>query len=504
MKRYILLIAILISTIPQLIAQSNNCTQTDACFQYKLLGATRFDEQRVKLMFTMKTMCNNNLDYVAFELPEGSNAAGPADIQQRNNNYIVRNGKTSSNGKNQIDTKFNAIQYNAKNTATINSGKEDLFEFYVTNEDYNKLAATGMRVEAKTINGTKGQVTFNLKTCAAVPAPGQDPKTTCSLELDGASIGFIDAMDFPDGNTVVRFLLKNKTANDINQVIVKTPSSPQPIAVASENNGSAYKAKYHYKTTVDQDTDLITFSAQNTKGYSNGSADVFAVVLPTALFNTDPNFEFTINTGSTTITTGFNAQTCEDAAISPLPVELISFEGIATKSGIELNWSTASETDNIGFEVERSQNGNTFTQIGKVAGAGNSSIKQTYTYTDATANQGTHYYRLKQLDSNGSFAYSKLIAVTLHKSITSDNLSIYPNPVVGNMLTVALKNNVAHNGHTALQIMNTNGDVVHNQKITAGTNQMDIFMPDLKLPGGIYLVKLHYDNHTETRKLIIP
>ncbi|MBC5993065.1 T9SS type A sorting domain-containing protein [Pontibacter cellulosilyticus] len=501
MKRHILLFALLFFSLHSLSAQSN-CTQTDACFEYKLLGATRFDDDHVKLIYTVKILCNNNLDYIAFELPEGSKAATPSNILQQNNDYVVRNGRTSNQGPNQIDTEFNSIQFNAKNTAAINNGEEDLFEFYLTNADYDALAATGMRVQTRTSNGTIGQVTFDLNACAAVPAPGQDPDTACELDLNDAVFGFVDAMNFPDGTTTIRFLLKNNTAADVEQVLIETPATNEPIAVASDNNGSAYKAKYSYSTTVDQEANLITFNSQNTKGYANGGTDIFAVTIPTALYQADPFFQITLSAGGTVVSSGLNTQTCEDTPISPLAVELTSFEGIATPSGIELNWSTASETNNAGFEVERSQNGKTYTTVGTVAGAGNSNTALHYTYTDASAEPGTNYYRLKQVDHDGTFEYSNTIAVTQSKSTTTDNLSVYPNPATGNYVTVGLKINKGNGA--AIQIMDMNGQVVFSEQMAAGTSKLDLPLSELKLPGGIYMVKLHHDNKTETKKLIIP
>lgn len=503
MKRHILLFALILFSLHNLRAQGT-CTQTDACFEYKLLGATRVDDEHVKLMYTVKILCNNKLDYVAFELPEGSKAATPSNILQQNNDYVVRNGRSSKNGENQIDTEFNAVQFNAKNTAAINNGEEDLFEFYLTNADYNTLASTGMRVQTRTSDGTIGQVTFDLNTCAAVPAPGQDPATVCELDLGDATFGFIDAISFPDGTTTVRFLIRNNTAADVEQVTIETPGTTKPIAVASDNQGNAYKAKYNYNATVDQEANLVTFNSQNTKGYANGNTDIFAIVIPTEVYQADPFFQLTVSAGGTVTATGFNTQTCEDAPIAPLAVELTSFEGMPTQSGIELTWSTASETDNAGFEVERSQDGKSFEKIGDVAGAGNSSVARNYSFTDATADKGTHYYRLKQHDHSGAFEYSQLIAVTMYHATNTENLSVYPNPATGNFVTVGLKNNVAKSDNTAIQIMDTNGHVVYSRQITMGTHQMDLPLSELKLPGGIYLVKLHYGTQTETRKLIIP
>ena len=82
--------------------------------------------------------------------------------------------------------------------------------------------------------------------------------------------------------------------------------------------------------------------------------------MPTDAYTANPSFTLVLQAGQTIVATGFNTTTCEDEAITPLPVELLSFEGKATQSGIELNWETASESNNQGFDVERSTDGKNF------------------------------------------------------------------------------------------------------------------------------------------------
>jgi uncharacterized repeat protein (TIGR01451 family) len=118
---------------------------------------------------------------------------------------------------------------------------------------------------------------------------------------------------------------------------------------------------------------------------------------------------------------------------TPLPVVLTEFSVVAVANrDALLTWHTASEQHNDHFDIERSFDGTTFTAIGQVAGHGTTSAATAYTFTDASvaANAtGPVYYRLRQVDTNGSATYSPLRTVSFTKA-TVVSLSLYPNPVV--------------------------------------------------------------------------
>nr|WP_161792107.1 T9SS type A sorting domain-containing protein [Pedobacter glucosidilyticus] len=118
------------------------------------------------------------------------------------------------------------------------------------------------------------------------------------------------------------------------------------------------------------------------------------------------------------------------AADGTLPVSLKSFTATSSKGVSKLNWATASESNNRGFEIQRSVDGQEFTAIGFVgskAAQGNSSSLIDYSYEDKTATTGTQYYRLKQIDLNGDFEYSAIKSVSIGLNIA--DIKIYPNPV---------------------------------------------------------------------------
>ncbi|GAB6283640.1 MAG: hypothetical protein STSR0008_24250 [Ignavibacterium sp.] len=108
----------------------------------------------------------------------------------------------------------------------------------------------------------------------------------------------------------------------------------------------------------------------------------------------------------------------------PLPVELTSFAANILSSGIELNWQTATEVNNYGFDVERSTDKQNWTKLGFVAGNGNSNSPKDYSYVDEDIkNQanGKYYYHLKQIDTDGSYEYSETIEVDWTSGVTDVN-----------------------------------------------------------------------------------
>jgi hypothetical protein len=104
--------------------------------------------------------------------------------------------------------------------------------------------------------------------------------------------------------------------------------------------------------------------------------------------------------------------------VNPLPIELLEFSARPNGNQVDVSWSTASEINNERFEVERSSNAQSFTKIATLAGAGNSNTLLNYTATDLQPLNGVSYYRLKQIDYNGSFEYSEIVPVVFGGNAT--------------------------------------------------------------------------------------
>jgi hypothetical protein len=117
-----------------------------------------------------------------------------------------------------------------------------------------------------------------------------------------------------------------------------------------------------------------------------------------------------------------------------LPVELTSFRSYLKNDQVELQWTTATELNNFGFNVERSTDGDRWSSLGFVAGFGTSSSPKQYGFRDEQLDRssGMLYYRLKQIDRDGSTEYSDVLRVAL-TAPASVNLTAYPQPFAGSL-----------------------------------------------------------------------
>jgi len=144
----------------------------------------------------------------------------------------------------------------------------------------------------------------------------------------------------------------------------------------------------------------------------------------------------TTHTASLSGISSFSLWTLGNAA-NPLPVELAAFTAQAQGTGALLRWTTASEANNARFEVESSPDGTGFTQLGTVAGAGSSTQAHSYAFTDehvARYAASQVYYRLRQVDLDGTASYSPVRTVVLTGA--GAGLALYPNPARGEAATL--------------------------------------------------------------------
>ncbi|HXA01608.1 MAG TPA: T9SS type A sorting domain-containing protein [Cytophagaceae bacterium] len=180
-----------------------------------------------------------------------------------------------------------------------------------------------------------------------------------------------------------------------------------------------------------------------------------------------------------------------------LPVDLVEFYATQKGSGVELDWKTATEKDNNFFVVERSINGIDFAAIGSLKGAGNSSQIFSYSYSDPKPYNGTSYYRLKQVDKDGSFAYSAIRSITLNDNTA---IKIYPNPANGNF-TVEIFSRTSSENIINIEVYNSLGQQVY----TSLDQNTDSFKKKINiqnLPEGIYFVQVQCGEERWIEKLI--
>ncbi|ARS34874.1 T9SS type A sorting domain-containing protein [Pontibacter actiniarum] len=187
--------------------------------------------------------------------------------------------------------------------------------------------------------------------------------------------------------------------------------------------------------------------------------------------------------------------------ITPLPVEFVEVNAKAKGKQAELSWATASETNNAYFAIERSHNGVHFEEIARVKGAGNSMRLLSYNFTDNAPLAGTAYYRIKQVDTDGSSETSKVMAITTEAAMATE-MQVYPTLVQGQ--AVNLKLNGATTGQAELSILSFGGNVVRTKTIdvaeaAAGTQVLE----NGELSKGAYIVMLTHNGETFRKKLIV-
>ncbi|WP_162428456.1 T9SS type A sorting domain-containing protein [Pontibacter pudoricolor] len=171
--------------------------------------------------------------------------------------------------------------------------------------------------------------------------------------------------------------------------------------------------------------------------------------------------------------------------ITPLPVELTSFKGKVTESGISLKWETASEINNSHFDVERSRNGKTYETIAIVQGRGTTSVTSNYSFTDKLPQKGLNYYRLKQVDFDNTTSYSNTIAVTWDASETIE-IALVPNPCLNGDCNIAISN--AADLETLVQLKDMTGRVVYSKTVRSDRHLLELPMADLKQYKGLFFL----------------
>ncbi len=168
-----------------------------------------------------------------------------------------------------------------------------------------------------------------------------------------------------------------------------------------------------------------------------------------------------------------------------LPVELIYFDGKLVGQHAHLTWATASEENNLGFEIQRFTADNTWETIGFVEGKGTSIEFNTYEFRDVNVVPGTNYYRLKQIDFDGHFEHSEVVAVQLGELLTDVN--VYPNPALNEISVIDVLMGKA-------RIYDAYGNMVQQLVIDQPTQTIDIS----KLKDGMYFIE--FDQGEKNRK----
>jgi hypothetical protein len=179
---------------------------------------------------------------------------------------------------------------------------------------------------------------------------------------------------------------------------------------------------------------------------------------------------------------------------SPLPIELLGVTAKTQENDIRIDWSTATETNNDFFTIERSFDGRDFQAIGTVSGKGTTTEISNYTFLDKNPKRGLNYYRLKQTDFDGQYSYSRVVSAEFE---STNNTQVFPT-VVDDILTIQRSGD--NNEESSIIIHDITGRSFKHSIITNNEFKKEISLVDL-IPG-VYFVSIYNDQSVETFKIV--
>jgi len=178
---------------------------------------------------------------------------------------------------------------------------------------------------------------------------------------------------------------------------------------------------------------------------------------------------------------------------SVLPVELSALEAELKDQTVTIKWSTSTELNNAKFIIETSPLGETFQPLGEVAGAGTTTEPQNYSFTHHTPSAGINYYRLKQVDFDGTFEYSKVIAI---EAAGSQDILAFPNPAQDKVTLQYDQSKGAGN----IQLLDALGRRIQ-ARITGYAGNYELSLPE-SLARGTYWLKVERGGKVQTLPVV--
>jgi len=186
--------------------------------------------------------------------------------------------------------------------------------------------------------------------------------------------------------------------------------------------------------------------------------------------------------------------------ITPTPVELAYFAGTLNGNKVELRWRTETEVNNYGFDIEKTIDRKNWERIGFVEGHGNSNSPKQYNFIDAEIEQsGRYYYRLKQIDNDGTYEYSDVVTVEVGLPGTYDLSQNYPNPFNP---TTRIDFTLPEKQMVRLRVYNTLGELVSeiiNEEREAGS--YSVIFDASNLPSGVYFYTISTGKFIASKKM---
>jgi len=190
----------------------------------------------------------------------------------------------------------------------------------------------------------------------------------------------------------------------------------------------------------------------------------------------------------------------------PVPVELSGFTARPVNNSVVLEWITYCDYKKLGFVIQRSEDNFSFIKVGFVRGKGTSNSACSYKFEDRGLLPGKYFYRLKQIDIDGSFTYSEVVSVIINNPITNELTQNCPNPFNSH---TRIGFRLVNSGKVIINIFNLSGELVRilvNEH--KGPGNFSVFWDGKDSYGkdvvsGVYSYQLHVNNFVQTRKMIV-
>lgn len=289
------------------------------------------------------------------------------------------------------------------------------------------------------------------------------------------------------------------------------------IRSVSGNSINGYEVKAYIKAKSGIANAMVYWSIDTSQGFNSItmnqiSADTFQAFIPIQNLNTKIFYYISAvsNSGRTVVKPLTSPKGAYQFTVDVVvPVELVSFYGERFEGGVKLNWVTVSERNNLGFEIERASSLTTPIQgwqtIGFVKGKGTTTQISSYSFVDNELTAGKVFYRLKQIDLDGTFKYSDVIEIEslpLEFSLAQN----YPNPF--NPIT-KIRYSIACVGERCIvpvqlklfDILGREITTLVNEEKPAGNYEVEFNVAQISLSSGVYYYQLKAGDYSQTKKM---
>jgi subtilisin-like proprotein convertase family protein len=340
-----------------------------------------------------------------------------------------------------------------------------------------------------------------------------------SINSQGQNLGNVTMTSFVDGTNALIPACINPSSSTSTSVLqrhwVITPSiqPTSPVLVRLPHTLTEFNSlSSAASTNPNSNDDILSPQDLDLTKYSNGSeANVNSSALDncgvgTSTFHQQTQYDNT-NTYSAvqdkfaefSISSFSEFWLHGSATSSPLPVELISFQANCAEDGkVEVTWSTSSEHNSADFTLEKSRDGNNWSVLATLAGAGNSTQVINYSVADNTAAEGINYYRLTQTDFDGASETFNIASANCSESDVLNTINVYPNPSTGDFYIVFTS--VDLSGTSVITITDARGSEIYTQSVMVEKGSNVFHIENMEAAPGIYYIKV--SNGTATSNIV--